>query len=147
MRDDRGVSMALGYVLGLSIAFLLVAGLFVAGGNFVQEQRETSVRTEMAVVSEQIASDMESADRLAQSTDNGTIVVDRSLPSRVSGSSYTVSIEGGADPQLVLRTRDPDVEITAQFSNVTAVEPTEATGGPMQVTYADGALVLERRDR
>jgi len=147
MRDDRGVSMALGYVLGLSIAFLLVAGLFVAGGNFVQEQRETSVRTEMAVISEQIASDMESADRLAQSTENGTIVVERSLPSRVSGSSYTVSIEGGADPRLVLRTRDPDVEITAQFSNVTAVESTETTGGSIQVTYADGALVLERRER
>ncbi|QSG15124.1 DUF7266 family protein [Halapricum desulfuricans] len=147
MRDERGVSMALGYVLGLSIAFLLVAGLFVAGGNFVQEQRETSVRTEMAVISEQIASDMESADRLAQSTDNGTIVVERSLPSRVSGSGYTVSVEGGADPRLVLRTRDPDVEITAHFSNVTAVESTETTGGPIQVVYENGALVLERRDR
>jgi len=147
MRDDRGVSMALGYVLGLSIAFLLVAGLFVAGGNFVQEQRETGVRTEMAVISEQIASDIESADRLAQATDNGTSVVQRSLPSRISGSSYTINVKGGSNPRLVLRTRDPAVTVTAQFSNTTAVTPTETPGGPIQVTYAGGKLVLERRDQ
>ncbi|MCU4716614.1 DUF7266 family protein [Halapricum hydrolyticum] len=147
MRDDRAVSTTVNYVLGLSIAFLLIAGLFLAGGDFVQDQRETSVETELRVIGEQFAADMESADRLAQTTENGTVVVERSAPSRVSGTGYTVAIEGGDDPRLVLTAHDPDVEVTAQFSNRTAVQPTRISGGSIQVTETGGQLVLERRDQ
>lgn len=63
--DDRGVSMTVSYILGLSIAFLLVIGLFLTAGDFVTEQRETSIRTEMEVLGEQIATDITLADRMA----------------------------------------------------------------------------------
>ena len=147
MYDNRAVSMAVSYVLGLSIAFLLIAGLFFAGGDFVQDQRETSVETELRVISEQIAADIESADQLAQTTENGTVVVERSVPSRVSGTGYTIAVEGGDDPRLTLTANDPDVEVTAQFSNQTAVEETRITGGSVQVTEIGGRLVLDRREQ
>lgn len=146
-RDDRAVSTTVNYVLGLSIAFLLIAGLFLAGGDFVRDQRETSIETELRVISEQLAADMESADRLAQTAENGTVVVERSAPSRVSGTGYTIAVEGGDDPRLVLTANDPDIEVTAQFSNRTAVEETRITGGSIQVTETGGQLVIERRDQ
>ncbi|QSG05906.1 DUF7266 family protein [Halapricum desulfuricans] len=146
-RDDRAVSTTVNYVLGLSITFLLITGLFLAGGNFVQDQRETSIETELQVVAEQLAADVESADQLVQTTENGTVVVERSVPSRVSGTGYTIAVEGGSDPRLVLTSNDPEIEVTAQFSNRTAVQPTRITGGPIQVTETGGQLVLERREQ
>jgi hypothetical protein len=147
MTDDRGVSTTVNYILGLSIALLLVAGLFVTVGDFVQDQRETSVRTEMEVLGEQIAVDIEAADRLVQSTDDGNVTVRRSLPSQLSGSSYTIAIEGGDDPYLILTSHDPELSTRARFTNTTNVAMTRINGGSIQVNYTDGKLVLEGNDR
>ena len=147
--DDRGVSMTVSYILGLSIAFLLVIGLFLTAGDFVTEQRETSIRTEMEVLGEQIATDITLADRMAQTTtDNETVVVRRSLPSRVSGTGYTISVTGGDDPHLVLTSQDPEITVEVQFSNQTDVEMTRLNGGSILVNYTDSdTLEVQRSDR
>lgn len=144
--DDRGVSVTVNYILGLSIAFLLVTGLFITGGDFVQDQRETSVRTELEVLGEQLAADISMADRLAQTaTGDETVRVKRSLPSRVSGSSYSITVEGGSDPNLVLSANDPDIEVEVEFRNDTDVELRSINGGPIVVNLtASGTLDLER---
>jgi hypothetical protein len=147
--DDRAVSVTVSYILGLSIAFLLVIGLFITAGDFVTDQRETSIRTEMDVLGEQIANDITLADRMAQTTtDNETVVVRRSLPSQVSGSRYSIAVEGGADPYLVLVSQDPEIRVEADFSNQTDLEMTRIDGGSIRVTYTDsGTLELQQGDR
>lgn len=148
MSDDRAASVTINYILGLSITFLLVTGLFIAGGDFVEEQRENSVRTELDVLSEQVAADISMADRLAQSTStNDTVQVRRSLPSRISGVSYTIEVEGGPDPKLILRTNDPDIEVRTTFTNETDVVVKSLNGGPIVVNQtASGTLEIERSD-
>jgi len=146
MTDDRAVSVTVNYILGLSVTFLLVTGLFIAGGDFVSDQRETSVRTELQVLGEQVAADISQADRLAQSTgDNASVRVRRELPSRVSGVSYAIEIQGGTDPEVLLTTNDPDIEVTVDFTNETNVEMTSITGGPIAVNLtASETLEIER---
>ncbi|MFC7028484.1 hypothetical protein ACFQH8_15745 [Halomicroarcula sp. GCM10025710] len=63
-QDDRAVSTALGYVLTLSIASLLVTGLIIAGSGFVEDRREQVVREELTVIGQQIGADLARADRL-----------------------------------------------------------------------------------
>lgn len=146
--DERAVSVTVNYILGLSIAFLLVIGLFVTAGGFVTEQRQTGIRTEMEVLGEQIANDITLADRMVQTTTaNETVEVRRSLPSDVSGTRYSIAIEGGDDPYVVLTSQDPEIEITAAFTNQTDVEMTRIDGGSILVNYTGSELVLERGDR
>lgn len=141
--------MTVSYILGLSIAFLLVIGLFLTAGDFVTDQRETSIHTEMEVLGEQIANDITLADRMAQTTTkNETVVVRRSLPRRVSGTGYTIAVEGGNDPYLLLTSDDPEIEVRAAFANQTEVEMTRLNGGSIQVNYTDsGTIEVERSDR
>jgi hypothetical protein len=146
--DDRGVSVTVNYILGLSIAFLLVIGLLLTAGDFVTDQRETSIRTEMEVLGEQIATDITMADRMAlTTTDNDTVSVRRSLPDRVSGTGYTIAVEGDDDPYLVLISHDPEIRVRAEFTNRTDIEMTRIQGGSIRVTDTDSGLEVERGDR
>jgi hypothetical protein len=145
MTEDRGVSTTLNYVLGLAIALILITGLLVAGGTFVENQRDQSIRTELAVVAEQVSADVMMADRLAETTsDNETVRVGRDLPSRVAGSSYEISIEGGSDPQIVVQTTDPEITVTVPVKTSTPIESSSVSGGATAVNYtASDRLALE----
>lgn len=141
---ERAVSVSLNYVLGLSIAFLLMVGLLFVGSDFVNEQRETSIRTELEVLGEQVASDISMTDRLVRTTDgSGTVEVSRSLPDRVSGNSYRISIQGSTDPYLVVETDNPDVSVRVDFSTETPVELDRTTGGAIVIEYTSGTISVE----
>jgi hypothetical protein len=145
VRDDRGVSTTLNYVLGLGIALILITGLLLAGGTFVENQRDRSIRTELQVLGEQVSADVTMADRLVETTgDNESVQVGRSLPPRVAGSTYEVSIEGGSDPQVVVRTTDPEITVTVPVKTSTSIEPSSVSGGTVAVNLtASDRLRLE----
>jgi hypothetical protein len=145
MTDTRGVATTLNYVLGLAIALVLITGLLIAGGTFVETQRDASIRTELAVVGEQVSSDVQTADRLAQTTTNNeTVRVGRELPPRVAGNTYQVRIEGGSDPRIVVRTIDPEINVTVPVRTTVPVARSTASGGSVVVNYtAAGELELE----
>lgn len=91
-RDDRAVSTTVNYALTLAITTLLITGLLVAGGDFVQGQRKQAALSELRVLGQQLAGDVAATDRLARSADgNGTVSVRRSLPDKVAGSNYRVN--------------------------------------------------------
>ncbi|AQL41674.1 hypothetical protein BV210_02625 [Halorientalis sp. IM1011] len=144
-QDDRGVSTTLNYVLGLSIALILITGLLVAGGTFVESQRDQSIRTELEVLGEQVSADVMMADRLARTTtDNETVRVGRDLPPRVAGTTYDVRIEGGSDPRVVVRTTNPDITVEVPVETTTSIESSSASGGSIAVNYtASDELTLE----
>ena len=144
-QDDRGVSTTLNYVLGLSIALILITGLLVAGGTFVESQRDQSIRTELEVLGEQVSSDVMMADRLARTTtDNETVRVGRDLPPRVAGSNYEVGIEGGSDPRVVVRTTNPEITVEVPVETITSIESSSVSGGSIAVNYTESdELALE----
>lgn len=147
-RRDRGQAITLNYTLGIAIATVLVTGLLIAGGGFVQDQRERAARAELRVIGQQIASDVEAADRLVASTDgDANVSIARRLPTKVAGSTYDVEVVAESDPYIRLTATDPDVEVEVEVTNQTAVEGSAISSSRVLVNYtAANKLALERGD-
>lgn len=149
MREDRGQAITLSYTLGIAIATLLVTGLLIAGAGFVTDQREQATRTELRVIGQQLAADMEAADRLVNATESDpTVSVARGIPQNVAGVSYTATVVERADPYIRLHASEVDVTVRVEFTNTTEVAQSRVSGGQIRVNYtAAGRLRLERGDR
>ena len=132
--------MALGYVLTLGITAILVSGLLIAGGSFVEEQRDRAIETELTVVGEQLATHLNAADRLNQSADGDrTISIKQPFPSSTAGSSYSITLVEQKQPVLRLETAQSDIAVEVEVTNTTAMGQSNAPGGTVVVEY-DNAI-------
>lgn len=145
MTGERGVSTVVGYIVILGITAILITGLLIAGGGFVQDQRETTIREELKVVGQRISGDVSTAERLGTVGDGGDAEIRRALPTDVAGATYTVRItDSGTDgPRLVLNTTEPAVTVsvpialtkdTAAHEGSEVVE-SEVTGGDVVIRF------------
>lgn len=141
--DDRGVSTTIGYALTLGVASLLITGLLIAGGGFLEDQRERTTTTELEVIGEQIAADLSSADRLSGSGVD-SVTITRNLPDRVTGSAYTVNVTNSPQSHLVLKSAEPRLTVRVDFAvnEVDKVVETDIDGGDIEVTYDPSANEL-----
>lgn len=147
---DRAVSPVFGYALTLSVSTLLVAGLLMAAGGFVDTQREQTSRNEMEVIGHQVAADIAAADRLnrTEGASPSELSIKRTVPTRIVGSSYRIHVradgEGPTDPYLELRTTDPEVTVTVGIAVPpgTNVATSSVDGGEIVVEVDNGALVV-----
>lgn len=152
--DRRAVSSVLGYVLTLGITAMLVAGLMMAAGGFVDGQRERVVHSELEVVSERFATDLEHADRLAATLDgdDGVARVDSQLPQTVAGLQYEIAVdelEGDDDTyRITVSTTSQSAEVTTSTTvGVEAgIEETTVRGGDLQIAYDPDGDELEVSD-
>jgi hypothetical protein len=136
---DRGVSPVVAYVLTLGISSLLIAGLVIAAGGYVETQREATSRSELRVLGQQVSADIAAADRLTRTEGATEISISRSLPERVVGSQYSLSVRTGSNgPYLELTTVRPDVTVEVGVATETDVRETTISGGAMVVEY-DGS--------
>lgn len=146
--DTRAVSTALGYVLVLGITAILVSGLLVAAGGFVEDQRDRVVRSELEVVGQQVASGVSAADRLVAAGDSDTRLNARlRLPERVADRQYSVRIVAdGSGYEVLLRVENPDETVRVGFVASTPVATgTTVRGGVLFVSYDASAGQLELR--
>jgi hypothetical protein len=145
MREERAVSTALGYVLTLSIASLLVTGLLVAGSGFVEDRREQVVREELTVIGQQVGSDLARADRLVIAADSSggdlTVQLNRTYPDRVTGSPYRIAIDE-SNERVVLTASKPEITVTVGVTNETSLRDSSADGGNIQLAYDSEDLVI-----
>jgi|SRR6056297_2385814 len=153
---DRAVSVTVGYVMTLAISTLLLSGLFVAGGSFVETQRERAAHGELTVVGERIAADLGTVDRVASSASSpDELTVDRSLtlPDRVSGSGYRIRVtENGTAGTIALESdaTDAGVEVPFRTSEDVAVANATVDGGDLRIWWdpdagSDGEVVVDDR--
>lgn len=144
--DDRGVSVSVNYALNLVVATLLVSGLLVTTGNVVEDRRESAAESELEVVGNRLAANLEAADRLASVGGSDTDVrVEADLPASVAGATYSVEVNGGSDPHLLLETGTPDVTVRVPIRTSASVESAELGGGDLAIVLADdGDLEVER---
>lgn len=150
---DRAVTTTLEYALSLAIATLVVTGLLVAGADFVSDQRERVVRSELRVVGQQLASDVQRADRLARAgTGADLLTLNASYPDRVAGVGYTVEVIPDAKPvvagdqrQLALSSHSEDVTVTVRMRVESNLASTSVPGGDVAIVYdaTDSPPVLE----
>jgi hypothetical protein len=151
--DDRAVSVTVGYVMTLAIASLLLSGLFVAGGSFVETERERVAEGELTVIGERLAADLMTVERLAgtaESPSELTVVRPVTLPSRVSGVSYRIAVETtGIEGTVRLESDRADVTVEVPFRAREDVVTRNATlsGGDLRIRWdpaegTDGAVVV-----
>ena len=136
---DRGVSTILGYSLNLVVATLVVTGVLIAAGSLVESQRDQAARAELNVVGERLVADLETADRLARSADDGHVTVDTRLPTRIAGSPYDVAIvtESG-EARAVLSIESTASDVVVPINNETAIRASTHRGGDLTITWSEG---------
>lgn len=143
---DRAVSVTVDYVMTITIATLLLSGLAVSAAGLIESQSEETIRSELDVLGQQLAANIESADRLATVAKGNTaeVRIESTLPTRVAGTGYTIDVTGD---MIVLRTTDPEVSVSVQFtvSDDTAVETDRTVRGGNVLIERDGdnRLVVE----
>ena len=157
---DRAVSVTVGYVLTLAISALLLSGLFVAGGSFVETQRERAAQGELTVVGERIAADIGTVDRVAASAsspENLTVERTLTLPDRAAGTAYRIRVsaadtEGTGTIALETDRTDAAVEVPFRTSEGVAVENATVSGGDLRIRWdpdggddGEGAVVVSER--
>ncbi|MFB6301730.1 MAG: hypothetical protein ABEH78_02540 [Haloferacaceae archaeon] len=145
--NERAVSTAFGYVLLLAVATLMVSGLLLSTGTFIDGQRDQTTREGLSIAGQQAAGAIETADRLVRSTnaDPSTLVVEQRLPRNVAGAGYNIEVnDTGGDAELVLSPAVAGAEasntVTVPLSNGTAVIETSIQGGPIKVVYTGSRL-------
>jgi hypothetical protein len=149
--DRRATSTALGYVLSLGIAAVLVSGLIVAGGGLMEDQRDQTARIELEVIGQTVADDLASAARLAD-CDSCDVRLRIDVPSRVAGESYlidVVEVDGAAPSyryRLALTTGRSNVAVDVTVRTSVPVTETSVTGGTMIAEYDPAAGQLEVRN-
>lgn len=144
MTDDRAVSTVLGFVLSLGISALLISGLLVSTGSFVDDQRRETVRDELEVIGQQISADLAASDRLVR---NGgeEVRVTRPFPDEVTGLSYRIEITtSGSLTTIELRTSQPSVTVQTSVRTQTSVAGgTTLSGGDVEIVYTDPELEVQ----
>lgn len=150
--DERAASTALGYVLTLGISTVLITGLLVGGGSYLEGERTHATTEGLRVHAERLAGAVGDADRLAAASSGGEVEVEIRLPDRVAGSTYTVSVvdagpDAGGRNRTALVFRSPSAEVTVRVPLATrvGVAPAEGLpGGIVSVRYdGSGPLRVE----
>lgn len=137
----RAVSTVLDYSMTLAIAAVLMSGLLLAGGEFVERNQEQVIRTELQVIGQQIASDIQTADRLVQANQDAEhmeeLTINTSVPDTVAGVGYSteVYVRTGGDVELRLRTPTSSVNVTVDVQTKTDVAETTLVSGDYAITY------------
>lgn len=136
--SDRAVSTVVSYVLTLGIITLLLTTLVGVFAPLVTSQQDDATRSTLEVIGNDIAGDLESADRLADVVDGGTVELRTRLPDRVGGSTYDVEIESeGNSYKILLHSDDLETPVTVSVVTDAEVETESNTldGGILVITY------------
>jgi hypothetical protein len=155
-RDDRAVSITVNYVIVLGITAVLISGLLIGAGGYVQDQRTNVVREELTVIAEQLAAGIDDADRLSRAEARSRSVrVGVSLPARVAGESYRIAVDNVSTPgqkpmayELRLRSTGSDVSVTLRLSTLVALDERSVNGGwvVVRLDASESTLVVESGD-
>lgn len=151
--DERGVSFTVSYVLTLAIATLLIAGVILAAGQVVRNERERTIEDQATVIADKVAASAMAADRLvvaSRDSPTPTVSVAADLPDRIAGEPYAIRLAtGGSSPVVVVETQTPSVRVEVPLANRTAIEANATDGGPIHVEYLpdQSALTLEDGSR
>lgn len=143
--DERGVSTVVGYAIGLGIATLLITGLLASVGTFIVDQRESTARTELGVIGQQLAADIRVTDTLVRTGGASPAAVSyrQDLPDRTAGGGYVVSVNPSSCGCIVLTSDDPDVRVDVRVTTRATLAASRFSGGDVRVEYDAGTGALE----
>lgn len=150
---DRGVSSPLGYILNLSIAAIVLVSLGAAGTVFFDATADAGIEKDLRVYGNDLASEIQSVDRLAAVTPERTADGRAGLADSAGGSGYVVEVINASDAgsptghlehatecerQCLVLSADGDVRTAVNFVSATPVESSRFDGGPVVVRRPAG---------
>jgi hypothetical protein len=145
--DERAASITLSYVIAIAIATVLVTGLFIAGGNFVDRQQDAVVRNELSVVGQRLASDIERVDRLVVAGRGDTTVrLNQSTPTTTAGTRYDVRLVTSGSPAVVLDAEGAGASVSVPVSNRTPLGAASVDSGATTVVYTGTNITIREAD-
>ena len=119
--DERGVSIPLTHALTFGITAVLVLALLTSAGSFLTAQEERVGENQVSDIGSDVASHINSFDRLNQSGENVAVSIEPNYPDRVLGETYTIAI--GDDEQGVYDGVDYTVQIESNLLDRTLYYP------------------------
>lgn len=140
-RRDRGVSVQVNYITSLGITTILVVGLLMTTGSFVDNQTKRAGSHELEAIGNRIATQIDEADDLAAR--GGRVSVTIHQPRKVVGRAYSVRLGHGSvcsspivgtDDCLLLEAKQPGILVKVPVVNTTNVNVTSTGLGTFRVT-------------
>lgn len=138
MADERAVTIPINYLLLIGIMALLSAGMLLSTSHFVENQQDQTIRSELRVIGNRLATDLAATDRLASSVGApGSVEIEVSLPGRVAGSTYWIEVAStGGDVYLItLTSTDPELSVTVPVNSRVGIATGAFDGGDVTVIY------------
>lgn len=142
-RDDRGVSIALTHALTLAITTILVGGLLLSSGPFLEAQEQRVSQDQLSEIGSNVATQVATLDRLADSGDDVTTTVTVQYPNRIVDThTYTVelrTIDDGGDERALVQISSPGVDRASSFQLNTEAEIEDSTtdGPRVEISLCD----------
>ncbi|MBX0284863.1 DUF7266 family protein [Haloarcula salinisoli] len=91
--DSRAVSITLNYTIAIGITTLLTTGLIIGAGGLLESQQERVARQQADEIGADVLSQADRLDRIHESTASSETTVQLEYPSRLVGSTYTISFQ------------------------------------------------------
>lgn len=153
---ERATSITVNYTLSLVVLTVLLSGLMLASSNYLESQQEQMVKSELEVLGNRLASDLNAADRLASKAagePSDDVRIQTWIPAETAGASYhfELSSSPAGDAYLVtIAVRSPEVSVGVEVSLKTrhpiAGGSSEFSGGEYVVELDPAADELEVTD-
>lgn len=134
--DTRAVSPAVTQALTIGITTLLVTGLLLSGGAFLESEQENIARQGLIDIGAGISSDIVRLDQFEPASGSQSIAFTSTYPDRVAGEGYRVHLTPGtSESTIYINSTTSDLSTQVRFRNTTAVCERRVTGGTIAVAY------------
>lgn len=134
--DTRGASIAITHALAIGITAILVSGLLVSAGGYLDHQQRTVAREQLDDVGGDVVDKINQLDRLNATGENVTVTLQPTYPRRVAGETYLLEIraDGPTNGTLLVSSPAMDRPVRLPLNTTTQLNPTS-----MRTTGARGA--------
>jgi hypothetical protein len=158
--DTRGAASQVVQVLTAGITALLISGLVLGAGTYLEGQQERATQEELNVVGERMATELSSVASLGDKPGTDSVSLDVNHVGDIAGEQYLVELttdgsvcgqQPGTTPPscLLLRVPTNDVQVVIGLSVPVSIDDATIVGGPARIVY-DGStdeLTIESGDR
>jgi len=138
--DDRAVSIAITHALTIAITTILVSGLLLASGPFLDAQEQRVSQDQLNEIGSSVATQISTVDRLADSGDDVETTVTVQYPTRiVDNYEYTVELREEGDRTIVeVSSEGVDRASSFQLQTNTDIDNGSSTDGPdIEISLCD----------
>lgn len=133
LRDDtRGVSIPVTHAMTIGITALLLVGLMVGAGSFLDRQQKTVARGQLSDIGGDLADLVHGVDRLNETGERVNVTIEPSYPQSVAGSPYTIELRSrggsGTNGVVVLDSSTIERPVRIPVSTETPIDDSSARG-------------------